>query len=87
MGTSAKGALIGIPIKEYIILDLCSPCLSVPSVRKSSRTLSCGISVDGNDTSTFSLPDNSSVSLRLESGGIDLSPHSSYGILFKAWLP
>lgn len=87
IGTNAKGALIGIPMKEYIILVLCNDCLSVPSFLKTSVMDSRGNNVGGKETSTVSLPANSSAFRRAERGGIDFKPHSSYGILFSAWFP
>jgi hypothetical protein len=86
-GIRANGAVIGMPTNEYIILDLCSDALSVPSTARVSNAFFSGIRMLGKQSSVFSIPDNSS-SLRLaESGGIDLSPHSSKGILFNALLP
>ncbi len=86
-GRRATGAVIGMPIKQYIIRDLWSVCLSVPNFFKTSVTVFSGINVDGNDTSTASFPDSSSAFRRAERGGIDFSPHSSYGILLSAAFP
>jgi len=86
-GMIATGADIGIPINEYIILLLCRLCLSVANFVKTLETSASGINVVGKETSTFSLPESFSSLRRAEMGGIDFNPHSSYGILFKAWLP
>ena len=83
-GIRAIGALNGIATNDHSILFLCKLCLSVANVLKTFDTSASGINVVGKETSTFSLPDSSSTFRRAERGGIDFSPHSSYGILFRA---
>ncbi len=78
---------MGIPMKQYTILFLCSSCLSVPNFLITSWTVSSGIKAEGKCTSMRPFPANSSVFRRADNGGIDFSPHSSYGILLRAWFP
>ena len=86
-GTSANGALMGIPTKHHIILDRCKLSLSVASTRRTSGALAAGMTDSGKIIWCFSLPRISSSLRRAESVGTDFSPHSSYGILRRALLP
>lgn len=83
----AKGADIGMPMKEYIMRFLCKACRSELIFLSKSVTDSFGIRVCGNATSTTSFPDNSSFSLLLDNGGTDFNPHSANGIRMSARLP